>query len=120
MKVALTTSGNDLEAAFDERFGRAPKFIVCDTESGEFEVIENSENQNASQGAGINSATIVSNLGVEAVITGHCGPNAFRALNSAGIKVYNTDSKTVNEALEKFKSGELDAAADADVESHWS
>jgi len=119
MKIAFTTSGSDLNAPLDTRFGRAPKFLVYDLDSGKFEVIDNQQNLNAAQGAGLQSAATLAKLGVKAVVTGHCGPKAFRVLLAAGIKVYTTDTPTVAEALEKFKSGQLMAARAADVEGHW-
>jgi predicted Fe-Mo cluster-binding NifX family protein len=119
MKIAFTTSGSDLNAPLDTRFGRAPKFIVYDLDSDKFEVIDNRQNLNAAQGAGIQAAAAVAKTGAKAVVTGHCGPKAFRVLTAAGIKIYNSGETTVAEALEKFKSGQLVEARAADVEGHW-
>jgi len=119
MKIAFTTSGDDLSARLDSRFGRAPKFLVYDLDSGEFEVIDNQQNLNAAQGAGIQSAETVARSGAKALVTGHCGPKAFRVLLAAGIKVYNTDAATVAEALERYRSGNLAEAKAPDVDGHW-
>ncbi len=119
MKIAVTTSGNDLNAPMDNRFGRAQRFLVYDLDEKKFEVFDNEQNMNAAQGAGIQSAETVAKLGATALISGHCGPKAFRVLQAAGIKIYNTDAKTVAEALEQYKSGKLDEARSADVEGHW-
>jgi predicted Fe-Mo cluster-binding NifX family protein len=119
MKVAVTSKGRTLESPMDPAFGRAKGFIVVDTDSGEFEFVGNEQNVNAAQGAGIQAAGNVANLGVECVISGHCGPKAFRTLSAAGVKVMVGGSGTVGEVLEKFKAGELSAAEEADVESHW-
>ncbi len=119
MKIALSTSGNDLNAALDTRFGRAAKFLVLDLDNGEFEIIDNQQNLNAAQGAGIQSAETVIRSGAKALVSGHCGPKAFRVLAAAGVKVYTSDAPTVAVALEKFKAGELKEATGADVEGHW-
>ncbi len=119
MKVAFTTSGNDLNAPLDSRFGRAPKFLVYDLDTNTFAVIDNQQNLNAIQGAGIQAAQNVAQEDVSCVITGHCGPKAFSVLSAVGIKVYNTDLPTVREALERFKSGMLVLAESADVAGHW-
>lgn len=119
MKVVFTTSGADLNAPLDSRFGRAPKFLVYDLGSETFEVIDNSQNLNAAQGAGIQSAQTVAGLGVGALVTGHCGPKAFRALQAAGIRIFNTDAQTIAEALDRFRLGKLSEATSADVEGHW-
>jgi len=119
MRIAVTSSGDGLDSAVDVRFGRAAKFVVVDSESNAVEVVDNTQNLNAAQGAGIQAAQNVSEAKVDVVVTGHCGPNAYRALNAAGIKVVNGASGTVAQAVEDFKSGKLKAADDADVEGHW-
>lgn len=119
MKVAVTTTGDNLSAPFDSRFGRAPKFLIYDTETERFLTIDNAQNLNAAQGAGIQAAQAVAGAGVSGVITGHCGPKAFRALKAAGITIYHTEATTVGDALERMKAGKLRPADDADVEGHW-
>jgi predicted Fe-Mo cluster-binding NifX family protein len=119
MKIAITTSGNDLTAALDSRFGRAPKFMIYDLDTDTFEIVDNQQNLNAAQGAGIQSAQNIARLGAGALVTGHCGPKAFRVLLAAGIKIYNTNAATTGEALELYKAGKLKEASDADVEGHW-
>lgn len=119
MKVAVTSIGQDLESKVDARFGRANWFIVIDTETNQHQVINNEHNLNASQGAGIQTAENISRHNVEAVITGNCGPKAFRTLSAAGIRVYCAVDGTVAEVLEKFNSGKLRQADRANVEGHW-
>jgi len=119
MKVVFTTQGKDLNAPMDSRFGRAPKFLVYEVEKKTFEVVDNLQNMNASQGAGIQSAETVARFGADAVVTGHCGPKAFRVLSAAGIRIFNTNAATVAEALEQYLAGRLSGARAADVEGHW-
>ena len=119
MKVAVSSLGKTLESDVDERFARASFFIFLDTETGEFEAHDNSGPMSAAHGAGPQAASLMADKGVEVVITGHCGPNAFRALSAAGIGAATGASGTVAEALERFKSGELKPAARSDVVGHW-
>ena len=119
MKVAVTSQGAELASQVDPRFGRAPYFVIAETDGDSFNALGNEQNVNASQGAGIQSAQAIADQGVEALLTGHCGPNAFRALKTAGIRIYVGASGTVSEALEKFKAGALEEAAQADVEGRW-
>lgn len=119
MKAAFSTSGDDLNAPLDSRFGRAPKFLIYDLESKTFNVLDNRQNLNASQGAGIQSAETVARSGATILISGHCGPKAFRVLSTAGIKVYNSSAATVSEALEQYNNGQLTESKTADVEGHW-
>jgi len=119
VKVAFTTSGQTLDAPLDSRFGRAPRFIVYDMESDTFEVVDNHQNLNAAQGAGIQAAEALARSGARSLVTGHCGPKAFRVLMDAGVKVYYTYLSTIAEALEAFRAGKLIPADSADVEGHW-
>jgi predicted Fe-Mo cluster-binding NifX family protein len=120
VKVAFTSTGTDLAAPLDPRLGRAPKFIVYDLENEVFQALDNGRNLNAAQGAGVQAAASVARSGAECLVTGHCGPKAFRVLGAAGIRVYLTDAPTVAEALRRFRSGSLPPASVADVEGHWS
>jgi predicted Fe-Mo cluster-binding NifX family protein len=119
MKIAVTSQGNSLADPVDPRFGRAMRFLVFDTETSKLQVVDNAPSLNTAQGAGIKAAETLSRLGVQSVITGHCGPKAFRVLSAAGIKVFNTDAPTVAEALERFRSGTLTGVQSADVQGHW-
>jgi len=108
-----------MESPVDSRFGRAAFFLVVDTESGSVETHSNDQNVNAAQGAGIQAAEAVARLGADVVITGHCGPKAFRTLQAAGIQVVVGAQGAVQQAVDKFKSGELLPTAAADVDGHW-
>lgn len=119
MKIAVTSKGTSLESEVDQRFGRCKYFLVHDTETGTTEVHDNQVNLNAVQGAGIQSAANVAGLGVQAVLTGHVGPNSFRTLSAAGIKVYTGLKGTAAEAVEELTSGRITPVDSADVEGHW-
>lgn len=119
MRVAVTAREGSVESKVDQRFGRARYLIVIDTETGHAETHDNEVNLNAVQGAGIQTAQNIALLDVEAVLTGHVGPNAFRALSAAGIKAYTGLQGTVEEAVEEFKAGRLNPVDSADVEGHW-
>jgi predicted Fe-Mo cluster-binding NifX family protein len=119
MRVAISTSGTTVDAPLEPRFGRAPRFLVCSTEQEGVEVVDNHPNLRAAQGAGIQAATLVSRMDVDAIVTGHCGPKAFRVLAAAGIKVFLSDAPTPADALDRLKAGTLAPAQAADVEGHW-
>jgi len=119
MKIAVSSRGPTLSDPVDSRFGRAAWFIVVDVETNKWQAVENQQNFQAAQGAGIQSAECVSRHDVGAVLTGHCGPKAFRALKAADIKIFTSVEGTVAEAVEQYKAGTLTASGDADVEGHW-
>jgi predicted Fe-Mo cluster-binding NifX family protein len=118
MKIAITSTGKTLDSQVDQRFGRAAYFLVIDSDTMDFSVIEN-ENAAAAGGAGIASAKAVIDAGAEAVLTGNCGPNAQRTLSAAGIKLYTGVAGTVKESIELFKNGKLTDAAGPNVEAHF-
>ncbi|HPO16823.1 MAG TPA: NifB/NifX family molybdenum-iron cluster-binding protein [Candidatus Hydrogenedentes bacterium] len=119
MKIIVSASGQTLGAQIDPRFGRAAFFIAVDTDTNTFVAHDNVQNLNAAQGAGIQSAETVSRIGGEVVITGHCGPKAFKTLSAAGIKVVVGAQGTVADAIAAFKSGALVPTDAANVEGHW-
>ena len=119
MKVAISVQGTALNDQLDPRFGRANQFLMVDTDTGALEVRSNAVNLNAAQGAGIQAAQTIVKAGAAVLVTGHCGPKAFRVLAAAGVKVYNTDAPTIAEALARYLAGQLTEAAAANVESHW-
>jgi predicted Fe-Mo cluster-binding NifX family protein len=119
MKVAVTSQGKELTSEVDQRFGRAKFLLVVDTETGDFAVHDNEVNLNAVQGAGIQTGQNIANLDVEAVITGNVGPNAFKTLNAADVKIFLAERNTVAEAVESFKAGNLKEVDNANVEGHW-
>lgn len=107
MKVAVSALGPTLEDRVDSHFGRALHLIVVESDTGEFETIDNTTNKNAMGGAGIGAAELVSDRGAVAVVTGHLGPNAFKALGAAGIRGYDGVGRTVREAVSALTAGEL-------------
>lgn len=119
MKLAITATGTDLSADVDPRFGRAAYILVVDSETLAVEVIDNAANKDAFKGAGIQAAAAVSEKGAEVLLTGFCGPNAFKTLDAAGVKVANDVSGTVQSAVERFKAGEYALSSAPNAEGHW-
>ncbi|MDF2955935.1 NifB/NifX family molybdenum-iron cluster-binding protein [Candidatus Alkanophaga liquidiphilum] len=118
MRVCVTATSDDLDAQVDPRFGRCQYFVVVDTETMKFEAVRN-ESADAPGGAGIQAAQTVASLGVDAVITGNVGPNAFQTLSAAGIKVFTGAHGTVKNAVEMLKRNELGEAGNATVTAHF-
>lgn len=119
MKLAITSTGKDLDAQVDPRFGRAAYIIVVDTETLEFDVIDNAENKNAFKGAGIQAASGIADKGAQVLLTGFCGPNAFKTLDAAGVKVANDAQGSIREAIDNFKAEKFEFAKDANTDGHW-
>jgi len=119
MKIAVSASSLELDSPVDPRFGRCPYFLIVDPETMVFEAVENPY-VGASGGAGIQAAQLVAGKGVQAVLTGSCGPNAFQTLQAAGVKVMVGVTETVREAVQKYMSGAAyKEASGPDVPSHF-
>lgn len=106
MKIAFTTSGSDMAAPMDPRFGRAARFLIFDAGTNGFVLVDNA-NIAAAQGAGIKAAETIVKAGATVLITGDCGPKALGVLNKAGVRIYSAKSTSVSEALEDFNAGRL-------------
>jgi len=84
----------------------------------QFEAVENSGAM-AAGGAGISTAQMIAGKGVATVLTGNCGPNAYRVLSAAGIKVITGVSGKVRDAIQDYKSGKLQASSQPNVPGHF-
>ncbi|MBW2558283.1 MAG: NifB/NifX family molybdenum-iron cluster-binding protein [Deltaproteobacteria bacterium] len=118
MKIAITATGPSLDDQVEARFGRTPYYLFIDTETMEFEAIQN-PNVAAGGGAGIQSAQLMADNDVKYVLTGNCGPNASRVFGSAGVKLIVGVTGIARQAVEKFKAGALVVSGQANVASHF-
>jgi predicted Fe-Mo cluster-binding NifX family protein len=117
MKICVTAMAGDLNAQIDPRFGRSQYFVIVDSDTLAFEALPN-EAMNAPGGAGIQAAQAMVNKGVDAVISGNMGPNAFQVLSTAGVKIATGAYGTVKEAVELYKSGKLSETSASTVTAH--
>ena len=113
----MTSEGNGLSAEASQVFGRCPMYIFVDTDTLEFEAVPNPA-MSAAGGAGIQAAQFVIDRGVEAVVTGNIGPNAFNMVHAGGVPVYLFPGGTVRAAVEAFSAGKLGTAGGANVSAH--
>lgn len=119
MKIAITSKGKDLDSEVDPRFGRAAYILIIDTDTLEFDVIDNAQNANSFKGAGIHAGASISEKNAKVLLTGFCGPNAFKTLNAAGIKVASDVGGIVRDAVKDFNAGKTAFSDAANVEGHW-
>ena len=118
MKIAVCSGGNTLDSLVDPRFGRSANFIIVDSDTMEF-TIEPNPGVAMGQGAGIQAAQLLAGKGVQAVVAGNFGPNAFQVLSAAGIRIYQSPGGTVRQSVEQLKSGLLPELTDANVAAHY-
>lgn len=117
MRIAVASSGTDLQAPMDPRFGRCAYFVIVDTDTMEFEVIENPGPQMGS-GAGIQAAQLVADAGAEGVVAGNFGPNSAQVLQAGGIRMFQAAGMSVGEAAQAAASGQLPEVSNATVAGH--
>jgi len=117
MRIAVSSSGPALDSTVDPRFGRCAYFLVVDPTTMAFEAVENS-NAASAQGAGIATAQMIAGKGVDAVLTGNCGPNAYQALDAAHVKVVTGVTGTVRGAVQAYGEGMLQSSSQANVAAH--
>jgi len=120
MKIAVTSNGKDLSADVDPRFGRATYFLIIDPDTMDYKTVENTQNMNLPQGAGIQAGKTIIENQVDVLLTGNCGPKAFKVLEAAGVKVIVDVKGSVQDVINQFKNGDLDSYAQTpNVEGHW-
>ncbi len=119
MKVAVTATGPDLDHEVYPRFGRAKYFLLVDTETMQWRAIQNSTSLELAQGAGIQAAHTVLKECPDVVLTGNCGPKAFKVLEARGVKVALGAKGTVRQALKDFLDGKYETASGPNVPGHW-
>nr|QNO53305.1 hypothetical protein AFNPGKIM_00001 [Methanosarcinales archaeon ANME-1 ERB6] len=117
MKMCVTATAGDLNAQVDPRFGRCQYLVFIDSDTMAFEAMAN-EAIAAPGGAGIQAAQTVVNKGVNVLISGNIGPNAFQVLSTADVKIATGAYGTVKEAVEMYKSGKLGETGASTVAAH--
>ena len=118
MKIAISSSGNNLDAALDPRFGRCAYFLIIDPADMRFDVFDNQSTAQSS-GAGIQAAQFLADQNVSAVITGHVGPNAVQTLAAAGIDIFAEQQGTIEEVVNRYRSGILKSTTQSTVSNHF-
>jgi len=112
MKVAISAVQPKFEGELERRFGRCAYFVLVDAETREWESLSNPAVE-ARGGAGTQAAQFLADQGVQTVISGDFGPNAYAALETAGISMYKAQGGRVNEALEALLAERLECVASA-------
>ena len=117
MKIAISSTGPDLESEVDPRFGRCQYFLIVNLDDMTFEAVSN-VNLAQGSGVGIQSARVVADRGAGAVLTVSVGSNAYQALSAAGLKIVTGVSGMVREAVQQYKNGQFRPAEKANVQNH--
>ena len=120
MKIAITCMEDQINSTLDTRFGRTRHFFFIESDGKPGYFLPNKQNRQAVQGAGIQAAQTVMKENADILITGHCGPKAFKVLQQAGVRIFQSPSNTsLEDALKEFSENKLNELSIPDVEGHW-
>jgi predicted Fe-Mo cluster-binding NifX family protein len=109
MKIAISALQEDPDRQFSARFGRCKCFLITDSAGASWQEIDNLA-ANDANGAGSRVVQLLADQGVDVVVSGRYGPNAYQALQSAGIEAYLASGGTPRELVGLFEEGELKLA----------
>ncbi len=94
-----------LQSPVSSHFGSAALFVIVDTENGRLRAVPN-VNQDHAHGM-CRPLQSLSGEAVDGVAVGGIGRGALGRLLAAGLRVFLTESPTVDETLAAFRAGSL-------------
>ena len=106
MKIAIPVDENNIQSNVCKSFGRAPFFLIYDTETQESNFLNNSA-AFSSGGAGIKAAQTIIDNKADALLTPQCGGNAAEVFQAAGTKIFKTQSDSIQENIDAFLDQKL-------------
>ena len=106
MKIIATSTGQNLDAALDPRFGRCAYFALIDSQSSALEAIPNPF-LDAAGGAGTQAAQWVLDQNADVLITGQCGPKAAAVLRTSDIQIVEGASGSVGDLTASYREGAI-------------
>ncbi len=109
MRIAIPVEEDQDELC--PSFGRAPLFYIYDSAAKEGHYIDN-EAIHAPGGAGIKAAQAVIDTGAEVLLVPRCGENAAKALEAAGVTLYESVGLSVEENVQAFLDNKLAVLTD--------
>jgi predicted Fe-Mo cluster-binding NifX family protein len=107
MKIAFTAGEPQFEAELDPRFGRCAYFLIVDTETQDWKAMQNPAIE-AMGGAGPQAVEFLVDQDVKAVVSGNIGPNAYTALEAAGIRIFSSQVDQISTLFSKFLADQLE------------
>lgn len=118
MIIAISSQGMDLNSLVDSRFGRANCFLIYNTNDESFEAIKNDNSAESAHGVGVKTVENLAQKNIDMVISMNFGPQALRALKSAGIKAAMVTEGSVAEAIELARNDKLKLCDKPSVAGH--
>lgn len=117
MIISMPVDDKKLESTICISYGRAPYFLIYDTETDQHLFLENTA-ANSQGGAGVKAAQILVDENVSILITPRCGENAAEVFNDAGVKIYKSNGKSIIENIHAFKAQSLEILSEVHAGLH--
>lgn len=119
MKIAISSTGNNLDSEVDSRFGRCSYFLIVEIEDNKIKDFKAIENTGKDQigGAGITAGEIVAKQKVDAIITVNLGPRAFSVFEQFKINAYQGEGK-IKDVIQDYLDGKLNQLNNATGPQH--
>ncbi len=106
MKMIVPVEGASGNSEISGSLGRAPYYLLYDTEAEVSTYIENPVADSPS-GAGVGAAQTLIDAGADVLLTLRCGDRAYEVLREAGIKVFLAISGDAESNIEAYLQGRL-------------
>lgn len=107
MLTALSVKNPELSSDLSDAFGKSKYFMIYDTDSKSFEFIANPFLAELG-GAGIQTARLLIEKNIEAVITTHIGLNSLRFFKATKIRVYRCSRLKAKDAVKLLDNNRLE------------
>lgn len=101
MKIAISADGGNIGENIVVTFCGCSFFLIVDTKANSLIAVEN-KNKGIPSEVGGTAGQLVSNEGVDAVITSNIGPQALEIFDRYRIKVYHGEGK-INDVIQKLE-----------------
>ena len=107
MKIIIPVDEDNMETDICISFGRAPYFLVFDTENQKSRFIENTAAASTG-GAGIKAAQTIVDNKADVLLTPRCGENAAVVLKAADIRIFKTIKASAKENISAYIDDKLE------------
>ena len=117
-KIAVASMGPTLRDEVDVTFGRCACMVITEGHRGPHQAVSNPAHD-MERHAGVRGARFLREQHVRVLLTGHCGPEAFRLLEETGVQVVAGVTGTVRNALERYHAGKLPIAQRPNADKYF-
>ncbi len=106
MKIAIPVIDDSKNPEIAQQLGRAPFYMVYDTESKTSNSVANPA-QDSPSGAGVKAAQTIVDTGATVLLTIRCGDKAYEVLNGAGVKVMEAFVGSATDNINAYIDGKM-------------